>query len=242
MVDFLSKVLNVNSKFISKKRFFPYVSVSTVEDYFSLNKKEREKFFIYLKPFSLPCDLFDHGSEKGWRFWSKQIRKEYPIQGWFREFFLSYDNPIYSFFMINCRKLTNFFYSIKRFFNPCSPRFFKSWRRWEYLDKVEAIRIVNFAMIQDFWHDEVNNGFVNWESDTPHKVFYEWIKSAISWIEVERSICENRKDAGYNIASELKDQPYEIRYSEVNKWEDVIKQKDQDILIDMIKYRDFFWT
>lgn len=240
-MEYLSKVLKLKTQFKSKEKIFPNVHCKGVDDYFELPKSKREKFGIYLTPYALPSEILDK-EKKGWSSWSKIIRKKYPVQGWIREWFFSYDNPLYRFIRITSMKFNSFYYNIKRFFKPCSPRFFKSWRRWEYMDKVEAIQIVNFAMIQDFWHDEINRDYVDWESDTAHKIFYEWIKSAISWIEVERQICENRLSEAYNIAHKKNTKNYYEKYSEVHEIEKLIDEKDEQILIDMIKYRKFFWT
>ena len=36
--------------------------------------------------------------------------------------------------------------------------------------------------------------------------------------------------------------PYDIKYKEVNRLEKLIEEKDTDILIQIIKRRDYFWT
>jgi len=36
--------------------------------------------------------------------------------------------------------------------------------------------------------------------------------------------------------------PYDVKYKEVNRLEKLIEEKDTDILIQIIKRRDYFWT
>ena len=36
--------------------------------------------------------------------------------------------------------------------------------------------------------------------------------------------------------------PYEVKYKEVNRIEEVIRAKDTEILTELIKRRDYFWT
>jgi hypothetical protein len=43
---------------------------------------------------------------------------------------------------------------------------------------------------------------------------------------------------------QLKDDgiPYDIKYKEVNRLEKLIEDKDSDVLMQLIKRRDYFWT
>lgn len=221
------------------KKLFPNVKVHDVDEYFALSKNQREKWGIYLMPYALPAEFIDP-NVKGWAKWSKQIRIEYPIQGWIREWFLSLDNPIYHFIRMRIMKFQDIKFAIKNFFNPGGKRWRKSWPRHKWIDISEVIRESNFALIQDFWHDEVNKNRIEWDSDTGHAEFYKWIKNAIAYIEIERKILEERIQAEYDKVDRKKS--YEENYGELQRIEKQIEDSDTYHLNEMVKYRRFFWT
>lgn len=211
------------------------VRVHSVEKYFALPKSQREWHGIYRLPIGLPADFMsDNPSEKGWDEFSRRIRTEYPIQGFIREYLLSYDNPIYALFGRAIYRIKGYKYNIKRFFVPCSPRFRAVWPRWQYKDTSEAIIDVNFALILDFWHEEiVDNNHVDWSADTKGREFYNWIKSAVNYIEVYRVKHQKALDKAYDIKD---------GYKTVRMYEDLIRNTDTEILKKMVEYREYFWT
>lgn len=223
-------------------KLFPYVHTHTVQEYFALPKDKREKWGIYLTPVALPADFISE-EEIGWNAWRDQIRKEYPIQGWLREWFWSFDNPLYKFIQLRIMKLSDIRYAIKRFLKPQGKRWRACWPRHEWRDICTVIVDSNFALIQDFWYDEVQANIVNWESDEPHKQFYEWIKDAMFWIEGAKIQAEKELDEAQNRAFEgRKNKNYHDRYKEVDRLEKYIEETDTKILTEMMKYRGFFWT
>lgn len=222
---------------------FPYVEVSTATEYFLLPKNKREKFGIYLLPSSLPSELF-HPETDGWRNFNKVIRKEYPIQGWFREWFLSIDSPIYWIIYKTSRLIKDYYRNIKRFFKPSHPRFRKAYPRHKWHDLTEAIVDINFALILDFWHEEIGADIVNWDATVNHSKFYNWIKDAVYWIERARPEALKQLDNELTIAHNNKNNllSYEQRYGKHNRLEKYIDETDNEILKKMIDYRGFFWT
>ena len=216
------------------KRFLPTVNVSSIDAYFALPKKQRQKWGLYLSPYALPFDadyLKSKSGERGWRAWSEMIRKQYPIQGFVREWLLSYDNPVYCFFGVTNRKINETKYKIKRLIKPICPRWRASCKRHEYMDVSDIIVSSNFALIQDFWYEEMLKGWVDWNATDHHKEFYNWILSALTWIEVERPILQNRID---NITAN--------DFSLIDEMEQLLRDRDEQILVEMIKHRRMFWT
>lgn len=226
-------------KFYSK--LFPNINVKTVDDYFNLDKKQRTKFGIYLKPYSLPSDLFNE-NVKGWKTFDKLIRKEFPIQGWIREWFFSYDNSVYSFFKRNLRKIRVFKYKVKFFIKPMVPRMRNAWKRHEYMDICDGIIKINFALIQDFWYEEVKQGYIDWGSSVIHEEFYIWLENAINYIEIERENLLKKLDEAEHNAFISKEKQYELRYGEVTEISKLIEEKDTKLLKEMIEKREMFWT
>lgn len=236
------KSLKVESDKPQKPKTFPPVFVDSVEEYFNLPKEKREKFGIYLKPFSLPFNPFD--KEKcGFAQFKKKIRKEYPIQGWFREWFLSYNNPIYAFIKHRITDIKDIKYNIKHFFRPAHPRFRKVYPRHTWMDICEAIVKINFAMIQDFWHEEMYpDSIVDWHADQKHQEFYDWIKSAIDYIEIKRPELYAQFNKEMDLVDHESEKAYDIKYAKPNKIEKEIFETDKHILKQMIDYKDMFWT
>jgi len=227
---------------------FPHVKTHDVDEYFAMPKSERQKWGIYLKPLALPCEMFERDeNKKGWDYFDKKIREEYPIQGWFREWFLSIDNPVYWFINRNWRTMRDIKYNIKHFISPCHPRFRKAYPRHKWQDLSHAMVDINFAIIQDFYYEEIKRDIVNWESTEDHKAFREWIEKAIYWIEKARPQAEKDIQEEYTKISEEKrnrnkDLTYDDIYGKINAIEKQIDETDTIILKEMIEKRGFFWT
>ncbi len=220
---------------------FPRVNVKTVEEYFALPIEKRQKFGIYLKPYALPFDIFNK-KNCGWRKFKKEIRMAYPIQGWIREWLFNYDNPVYAFISRCIGRIRDIKHNIRRFLRPSHPRFRRVYRRHRWMDISDAILQINFALIQDFWHEEMKFGWVDWEGDERHKKFYEWIKNVVNYIEIERpDLLKQVEKAFDNINHELRE-PYDVKYKVVNELEAKIDKLDLQVLKNMIKYRTMFWT
>ncbi len=236
-----TKALNI-PKPGNRKPLFPYARASSVEGYFNLPKKEREKWGIYLKPYSLPCDIFNK-NEKGWKEFDRQIRKHYPIQGWVREWFLSYDNPVYAFFFHTKKDIYDIKCNIKNFFKPGHPRFRKVYPRHIWQDISNVMVEINFALIQDFWHEEVYpDSYVDWHSDPKTEEVYNWLQSAIDWIEKARPELEKRCREELHKAHQTENKSYDETYGEHNRLEKLLYNTDTEILNKFVEYRDYLWT
>jgi len=150
---------------------------------------------------------------------------------------------------------------IKPIFKPRHTRIRKSIpRNWS--DICTLIENVNFEMIKSFYEDEYIKGYVDWEADKYHKEFSEWLKKAYKYIIEIRPKLEIDLQNAYPPSLPLDEMfkpfidengrkmykmvddgvPYEKKYAEVNRIENLIDDNDTEILIQMIKFRKYFWT
>ena len=232
--------------------FLPYVNVQSVDDYFSLPKSERERFGLYRKPFALPIEWLKNNkttkigivkpNEKGWRAWEEEIKRRYPAQWFVREWCFSWNNPVYAFFKGLYFDYREKKYAVKRYINPFYPRFRKSMPRHQYSDVSEALRKVNFALVLDFWYDEMIDGIVDWNDSINHKNFFKGVKAAVKYIEVERPALEKKADDALTIATKKTKGTFEQLYGKHDALERKIDQKDNELLIWIMQNREMFWT
>jgi hypothetical protein len=150
---------------------------------------------------------------------------------------------------------------IKPFFSPSNKRIRKAVPR-EYRDVSSLIVDINFEFVKAFYEDEYKAGIVDWEATEHHKEFAHWLELSYKWITQRRpqlekdlenaypptrdfdTMFEAKTDHNGKKVFELKDDgvPYEVKYKEVNRIEEVIKTKDTELLTELIKRRDYFWT
>jgi hypothetical protein len=247
-----SNIVKKLTKRLEGSKFLPYVQVDSVRDYFELPKSERERFGLYRKPFALPCEWLDNKlsvkvgkvkpDKQGWASWESEIRRQYPVQWFLREWCMSWDNPVYAFFKGLYFDYREKKYAVKRFIKPFYPRFRKSMPRHKYCDASEALRKVTFALILDFWYDEIVDGHVNWDDNSEHKNFAKKVKLAVKYIEVDRPALEDRADKELSIATKKKKGTYEQRYIKYNALEKKIADKDTELLVWAMQNREMFWT
>jgi hypothetical protein len=251
MSEIISKTIQFPPLTKSKFNFLklPHIKINSVDEYFSLPKKEREKFGFYLLPLSLPFTFFNRDNKtKGWKDFYAQLKKEYPVQYFFRHWLVSYENPVYSF--VNSKilwPLKDLKWKIVRHFNPCYPRWREVLPKHKYIDIVELVVESNFALIRDFYYEEVEKGFVDWKADDKHKKFHKELLNAIKWIETERKLHLDKADDALSHATKTPIEKkgkfdYKATYKTYNKLEEELKNKDTKILTWFIENREFFWT
>ena len=151
---------------------------------------------------------------------------------------------------------------LKPIFKPKNSRLRKAIPR-QWRDITGLITDVNFEFIKAFYEDEYIDGIVDWTATEHHQEFAHWLELSYKWITKRRPELEKEKDNAYPKRSEdffdsfektvdekgrtlyqMKDDeiPYEVKYGEVNRLEKLIEEKDTDILTQLIKRRDYFWT
>jgi hypothetical protein len=151
---------------------------------------------------------------------------------------------------------------IKPIFRPSNSRIRKSIPR-QYRDVTSLIVDVNFEFIKAFYEDEYVDGIVDWTANEHHQEFATWLEKSYMYIIDERPELEKQKGDAYpkrvgdfsdsfvEITDEngkklykFKDDgiPYDEKYGEVNRLEKLMVERDTDILNQLIKRRDYFWT
>jgi hypothetical protein len=151
---------------------------------------------------------------------------------------------------------------IKPIFRPSNSRIRKSVPR-QYRDVTSLIVDINFEFIKAFYEDEYVDGVVDWTATEHHQEFAHWLELSYKWITQRRPELEEEKDDAYPKRSgdfwdsfvEITDENgkklyqfkddgilYEEKYGEVNRLEKVIEEKDTEILTQLIKRREYFWT
>lgn len=151
--------------------------------------------------------------------------------------------------------------NIKPIFKPRHTRLRKAIPR-SWCDLTYLIPVINFEIIKSFYEDEYKNGCVDWSSDESHRNFEQWLIESYRYITVERPLLESRLNNSYPPSRPLDEMfkpivtengkkmyelvddgvPYETKYKDVIYYENKIKDKDTQILKDLIDKRDFFWT
>ena len=224
----------------------PSIKVHSVEGYFQLPKADREFHGLYRKPYALPLGFLcgrRFGKEQGWSDWEARIRKEYPLQWFFREWLTSWDNPVYALVTQIRMRYSDIHYNVKRFISPLYPRFRKAFPRHAYKEISVASVEINFALILDFWYEEVVDGCVDWQADEMHSTFYDSLKCCVDYIEKIRPELNALMDEALTAATDdERELPYEQRYAEYNRLEKMIEDTDTKTLIWFIQHRDSFWS
>ena len=151
--------------------------------------------------------------------------------------------------------------TVKPIFKPKNSRLRKAIPR-QWRDITSLIVDVNFEFIKAFYEDEYVDGIVDWSATEHHQEFAEWLDQAYSYITKERPELEKEKDNAYPKSSSIDDMfepfvdehgrkifqmkddgiPYDVKYGEVNRLEKLIEEKDTEILTQLIKRKDYFWT
>ena len=150
---------------------------------------------------------------------------------------------------------------IKTIFKPNNNRIRKAIPR-QYSDISGLVVNVNFEFIKAFYEDEYKADIVDWEATEQHSEFAKWLESAYTYITKDRPQLETDLDNAYPPHKDFKDMfkpyvnkdgkkmyefaddgvPYEVKYKEVNRIEELIENKDTEILTQFVKRRNYFWT
>ncbi len=152
---------------------------------------------------------------------------------------------------------------IRPIFAPQNKRYRKIIpRTWS--DVSHLIEIVNFEFIKGFYEGEYLHGHTDWVGTGEHAVeFAKWLESAYDYITIERPQLEKDMDNAYPPLRPMDEwfeetdktlngtklfkmkertESYEELYGEVNRLEQLIQDKDTEILTQLIRYRYFFWS
>lgn len=157
-----------------------------------------------------------------------------------------------------------YYEKIRPIFSPQNKRYRKIIpRTWS--DVSSLIETVNFEFIKGFYEDEYLHGNTDWEGTGEHAVaFAKWLESAYDYITIKRPQLEKDMDNAYPPLRPIGEwfepcetddkgkvrmfkmvddgKTYEEKYGEVNRLEQLIQDKDLEILTQLVKYRHFFWS
>jgi hypothetical protein len=157
----------------------------------------------------------------------------------------------------------NWYDKIKPFFRPQNKRLRKiiprTWADISYL-----IENVNFEFVKKFYEEEYVDGIVDWEQSGEHHVeFARWLEATYQYVTVERPKLEKDLDDAYPPLGPIEDmfeeteetykgqktfkmkerkESYEELYGEVNRIEQLIVDLDTEVLTEIVKRRQYFWT
>jgi hypothetical protein len=154
-----------------------------------------------------------------------------------------------------------YYEDIKPIFKPQNKRLRKAIPR-KYSDISHLIVQVNFEFIKTFYEEEYKADIVDWNATEHHKEFAEWLERAYEYVAKTRPQLEKELENAYpptqpievmfeRVPQEdgttrmyMKDDgiPYEIKYKEVIRIETEISEKDTEVLTELVKRRDYFWT
>lgn len=189
------------------------------------------KGYFYSVPFA--------ASTEEWDAWRVNIKKKHPIQYAIREAIEDVEYSLY-------RKWRSLRYKVKTFFVPENAMIRKAVPK-RYADITSIILDVNFATILQF-KKEADESMVDWRAHETHAEFKAWLNTACVWINEGRANLEKEINKAYpsrDISVLLKPnsiEEYQDMYKEVHRLEALIDQTDENILIQMIKFRSYFWT
>lgn len=219
------------------------IKLNSVQEYFALPKKDREWRGLYKVPYALPWELSrNHPGELGWDAFYERIKKEYPVQHFFRRWLTSFDNPVYSFFMSYVYwPLRDFKYNTIRWVNPLYPRWRASLPRHKYSDIPELFIASNFGLIRDFYWEEVVDGIIDWSATDDHRKFHAELTAYVHWIEEEYPKMDELFSKALNNASNIEGDYY-TKYKEFNDLEIQKQNKETEILTWFVNNRGYFWT
>ncbi|MFN5249945.1 MAG: hypothetical protein ACK5DE_02780 [Bacteroidota bacterium] len=216
---------------------------SLTEDQINILKLERgifNKLFKYLEFKGLLYSVPYSATMEEWAAWRDNVKKSYPIQYAIRDTIETLEHRLYY-------RYTGLRYWIKTFFRAENETIRKAVPT-RYTDTTSLIIDVNFAIIKQF-KKEADESYVDWDGHESHAEFKKWLDLAYTWITEGRPNLEKERDRAYpkrrSLAEIFKSdskEDYHSLYGEVHRLEALIAQTDENILIQMIKYREYFWT
>lgn len=191
------------------------MNIKTSKEWFNLPQEKREKWgFWYLVPFGLEMKFGDGGEMLcEWDSFYREIKKRYPIQYFLREFVWQGLRGLYKW------HIKEYFYKTLYIFKPLHKDIRSKIPRTEWRDITSLIEDVNFQFIISF-AKEARESSIDWNYNKEHKEFYSWL------IKTEDFLLNELPKTEELIPGQ----------------EDKVEKEKEKILINLIKYRHFFWT
>ena len=229
-----------------------YVGVNTAAEYFALpfSKRTRETWWgdYYLLPTALKMNDGELDGDlplcSEWEAFYKQIKKDFPVQSFFRVTVANWIDSRQS-------RIRDRWYDLRDRLNPR-----QKWllhdvpNHWS--DKRTLSVTVLYTMIVHFVEDEDALNVINWDSDSEHLTFkqglvecYKWIKAGRAELlkQIDTELMEGVKSRrhlyktiGRNIEG------YNAVYGPYDQLEKQLDDTDTEMCIWIIKNRAFLWT
>ena len=133
--------------------------------------------------------------------------------------------------------LNNFVWDVYRYFKPCHQQIRKAIPN-RFTDICKLIRDVNFEFVKSFHDNEMD--IIDWDADNHHKDFRDWINKSYDYITIERPELQDQLSKSY--PPPRAKGSYEEKYAEVIRLESLIETKDTELLLEIIKRRQMFWS
>jgi len=158
------------------------------------------------------------------------------------DFFDQIKNKKYSFWQecwLSIKfKSNDFFWYVYSLFKPSHQRIRKVIpRRW--CDLSELTLLLNFEIIKSYVEEEMDS--IAWDQ-SEHKLAGDWLRGTYNYITVERPTLQEQFSAALTIASQQRSLPYAERYSETNRIEALIDEKDKQTLEGLAIFRPYLWS
>lgn len=197
-------------------------------------------------------DLLDTpaaGSAKEWRIWEATMRKQRPI-AWFLQ------ETLGGAFRTARSRLRDWKWSLLHRIHPkYRYHVVDSGLPPGYHDPCSLVLHVPFNLLKSFYERQLT-GHVDWQADEPHRQAFAEMKALYEWWTVTRPNRENTLEplpevsAGGGDFFVVFDDDYRD-HPEVLEWQRVAKihndaeqhwdQEDQDMLIRLVKIRQYLW-
>lgn len=196
------------------------------------------KLFKYLEFKGILYSVPYSETMEGWDTWRDKIKKEHPTQYFIRDRIESIEYDL-------IRKYSNLRYWIRTSLFPENKRIRAAIPVRDH-DTCSTIINMNFAAILQF-KEEADNSYVDWDARDCDKEFKDWLDGAVAWINEGKVKLEAELLEAYprvNFRDIFKSDPAVIQdlYKEVYRIEALIKETDENILVQLMKYREHFWT
>ena len=226
-----------------------YVQISSLDEYFKLPVSQRTKWFnlYYLEPSALPSKMFQNDDDKSgtWEDFHKWAKAHYPIQFYFRETFPTYFYPVKW-------KWNDFRWKIYYIFRPQHPNLHKLIGRG-YVDSTYLIPNLLFQIVIDFVEIEREGKIElqkveeNEELERPlienWNKFYGELQNCYDYVKFKRAKLNEQLDAALSIAAkDRSNKDYDIKYADMIRIENEIKENDDKWLNFITDNRESFWT
>lgn len=196
------------------------------------------KLFKYLEFKGILYSVPYSETMEGWDIWRDKVKKEHPIQYFIRDRIESIEYDL-------MRKYRALRYWVRTSILPENKRI-RAAIPVRGHDTCSTIINMNFAAILQF-KEEADNSYVEWDARDCDKEFKDWLDSAVVWINEGKVKLEAELMEAYprvNFRDIFKSDPAVIQdlYKEVYRIEALIKETDENILVQLMKYREHFWT